>query len=65
MLKRIVLLLLPLVFCAITVVWLALYATAVARARGLLERGRIRRLVDAVTGVVLVAFGLRLAAEHR
>ena len=35
---------------------------AAARARGLLSRGRIRRAFDAVTGVVLVALGVRVAA---
>jgi threonine/homoserine/homoserine lactone efflux protein len=58
------LLALGLVFCALTFVWLALYATAVARASRLLA-GRIRRALDALTGVVLVAFGVRLASEER
>jgi threonine/homoserine/homoserine lactone efflux protein len=30
-----------------------------------LERGRVRRAVDAVTGTVLVALGVRVAATQR
>ena len=54
------LLALGLVFSAMTFTWLSLYAIAVARARGWLLRSRIRRALDAVTGTVLVALGLRL-----
>jgi threonine/homoserine/homoserine lactone efflux protein len=58
------LLLLGILFCLMTLAWLTLYAFAVARAKRLLT-GRVRRALDAVTGVVLVALGLRLAAEPR
>ena len=54
---------LGLVFCAMTLVWLSLYGWAVARASTVLRRPRVRRAIDAVTGTVLVAFGLRVAAE--
>ena len=54
---------LGLMFCSLTFAWLALYASAVARATRLLA-GRARRALDAVTGVVLVALGLRLAVER-
>jgi threonine/homoserine/homoserine lactone efflux protein len=37
----------------------------VARAGDLLRRPRIRRAMEAVTGAVLVALGLRLASEQR
>lgn len=50
-------------FCAMTLTWLAGYAVVVARAGGLLGRPRIRRAIDAITGTILVAFGIRLAAE--
>ncbi len=60
----VVLLALGLLFCALTLGWLTLYAVAVARARRLLA-GRVRRALDAVTGLVLMAFGARLAAESR
>ncbi len=59
------LLLLGLVFCSLTFVWLSAYAVVVARAGDLLRRPRIRRAMEAVTGAVLVALGLRLAAEQR
>ncbi len=59
-----VLLTLGLLFCALTLAWLSLYAVAVARLSTLLT-GQIRRAIDVVTGVVLVAFGIRLAAEER
>jgi threonine/homoserine/homoserine lactone efflux protein len=59
------LLTLGLLFCAMTLLWLSAYAVAVARAGGLLRRTGIRRALDAVTGAVLVAFGLRLATDRR
>ncbi len=59
------LLLLGLVFCAMTLAWLIGYAIAVARAGDLLRRPRIRRALDGLTGAVLITLGLRLAAEHR
>jgi threonine/homoserine/homoserine lactone efflux protein len=59
------LLLLGLVFCSMTLAWLTCYAVAVARAGDFLRRPRIRRILDTVTGAVLVAFGIRLAAETR
>ena len=55
---------LGLVFCSLTFLWLSGYAWAVARAGDVLRRPRIRRALDRVTGVVLVGFGLRLAAER-
>jgi threonine/homoserine/homoserine lactone efflux protein len=55
---------LGLLFCLLTFTWLALYALAVSRARHVLLRDRVRRIVDAVTGTVLIAFGLRLAAAR-
>jgi threonine/homoserine/homoserine lactone efflux protein len=59
------LLLLGLVFCSLTFVWLSAYAVVVARAGDLLRRPRIRRAMEALTGAVLVALGLRLAAGQR
>lgn len=59
------LLLLGLLFCSLTFVWLSAYAVAVARAGDLLRRSRVRRTMEALTGAVLVALGLRLAAEQR
>jgi threonine/homoserine/homoserine lactone efflux protein len=39
-------------------------SVVVTRARSVFDRRRVRRAVDAVAGTVLVAFGLRLAAER-
>jgi threonine/homoserine/homoserine lactone efflux protein len=55
---------LGLVFASLTLVWLSLYAVAVAKATGLLQRSPVRRALDAVTGLVLVALGLRIATER-
>lgn len=56
------LLALGLVFCSLTFSWLTLYAVAVSKARSLI-RGRVRQALDAMTGLVLSALGLRLALE--
>jgi threonine/homoserine/homoserine lactone efflux protein len=61
----VVLLALGLLYSALTLTWLTSYAVAVARAGEVLRRERVRRALDAVTGAVLVAFGIRLAAERR
>jgi threonine/homoserine/homoserine lactone efflux protein len=45
----------------LTLVWLLL----VVRAGSALRVPRLRRVLDAVTGVVLVAFGVGLAATRR
>jgi threonine/homoserine/homoserine lactone efflux protein len=58
------LVLLGLMFCAMTFGWLCCYSLAVARMGNVLRRSRIRRTLDAVTGAVLVAFGLRIAIER-
>jgi threonine/homoserine/homoserine lactone efflux protein len=58
------LLALGLLFSSLTLTWLAAYSFAVARAGDVLRRPRIRRSLDALTGTVLVAFGIRLAAER-
>jgi threonine/homoserine/homoserine lactone efflux protein len=59
------LLALGLLFCAMTLVWLTAYAFAVAKAGDFLRRPRIRRAIEGLTGAVLVALGLRLAATQR
>jgi threonine/homoserine/homoserine lactone efflux protein len=56
---------LGLVFCAMTFVWLAAYASVVAKAGDVLRRRNIRRAIEGVTGAVLIALGLRIAAEQR
>jgi threonine/homoserine/homoserine lactone efflux protein len=56
-------LLLGTAFASLTLAWLSLYAVAVARAKTVLLRTRMRRALDGLAGLVLVAFGLRLASE--
>jgi threonine/homoserine/homoserine lactone efflux protein len=58
-------LLLGLVFCLLTLGWLSAYAVVVAKAGDFLRRRSIRRFLDAITGVVLVGLGLRVATEER
>jgi threonine/homoserine/homoserine lactone efflux protein len=58
-------LLLGVVFCLLTLGWLSMYALVVAKAGDFLRRRSIRRLLDAITGAVLVGLGLRLAVEER
>jgi threonine/homoserine/homoserine lactone efflux protein len=55
---------LGLVFATLTLVWLSAYAVAVAKATNFLQRSWVRRALDAVTGLVLVALGLRVATER-
>lgn len=61
----VVLLALGFLFCALTLTWLVIYSVVVARAGDLLRRSGIRRLLDALTGLVLVGLGARLALERR
>ena len=56
---------LGLVFSLMTLAWLTAYTLVVARAGDVLRRPVIRRAIEAVTGAVLVALGLRLATERR
>jgi threonine/homoserine/homoserine lactone efflux protein len=51
------------VFCSLTLVWLSAYALAVSRASELLRRSRVWRAIEALTGAVLVALGVRVAAS--
>ncbi|MGW6982798.1 LysE family translocator [Streptomyces sp. NPDC054932] len=45
----------------LTVVWLGTYVYVLSRARRFFTRPRVRRTLDRVTGVVLIAFGVRVA----
>jgi threonine/homoserine/homoserine lactone efflux protein len=58
-------LMLGLVFCLMTLGWLALYSVVVDRARVVLRRPRVRRALDGLSGVALVGFGARLAVQQR
>jgi threonine/homoserine/homoserine lactone efflux protein len=59
------LLLLGVLFNLLGVVWLTVFALAAARGRRVLARPRVRAALDAVSGIVLVALGVRLATERR
>jgi threonine/homoserine/homoserine lactone efflux protein len=56
---------LGLLFCAMTLVWLAGYAVVIAQAGRVFARPRIRRILAGVTGAALVALGLSVALAPR
>jgi threonine/homoserine/homoserine lactone efflux protein len=51
--------------CLMTLTWLSGCAFAVAHAGEILRRSAVRRTIEAITGVVLVAFGHRVATASR
>jgi RhtB (resistance to homoserine/threonine) family protein len=59
------LLVLGLLFNAMGVCWLLVYATVAARGRNVLGRPRVKRALDRLTGIVLITLGTRLALERR
>jgi threonine/homoserine/homoserine lactone efflux protein len=59
------LLVLGLVFCLMTFCWLVGYGAVVAKAGDVLRRPRVKRVLEGLTGAVLIAFGVRLATEQR
>jgi RhtB (resistance to homoserine/threonine) family protein len=58
-------LLLAAVFICMGLVWLTSYALLVAKVGELVKRSVVRRVVNAVSGAVLTALGVRLAFERR
>jgi threonine/homoserine/homoserine lactone efflux protein len=52
-------------FVAMTILWLALYCLLASRLIETITRPSVRAVMDRITGTVLIAIGLRLAAEHR
>jgi threonine/homoserine/homoserine lactone efflux protein len=56
-------LLLSIVAVTVTIAWFTVVANLVAALRRVLSRPAVRRALDAVTGAVLIALGLRLAAS--
>ena len=56
---------LGLTFAAITLVWLVFYTYLLSTAGNFMQRPKVRRLLEAVTGTILVALGFRLATEPR
>jgi threonine/homoserine/homoserine lactone efflux protein len=55
---------LGLLFSALTLVWLTLYATLVEQASAWFRRPRVQRGVQAVSGAALIGIGARLALER-
>ncbi|WP_395103875.1 LysE family translocator [Actinomadura sp. SCN-SB] len=55
--------LLVLLHAALSVAWLGGYAGLLARARSLVERPGVRRALGRATGVALIGFGVRVAAD--
>ena len=58
-------LLLAAIFIGMGLVWLTSYALLVAKMGELLKRSIVRRVLNAVTGTVLTALGVRLASTDR
>ncbi|SDK33541.1 LysE family translocator [Streptomyces indicus] len=56
--------LLVLVHAALTLTWLGGYVLVLAKARAFFERPAVRRAMDRVTGVVLIGFGIKVAASQ-
>jgi threonine/homoserine/homoserine lactone efflux protein len=57
------LVLLGVVFAALTLAWLTAYACVVAKAAGVFRRGRLQRNLEALAGATLFALGLRVATD--
>lgn len=55
---------LGLCFCLMTFAWLCAYAVLVSAVGDFLRRDEVRRRVDALTGVVLIGLGARVATER-
>jgi threonine/homoserine/homoserine lactone efflux protein len=50
-------------FCLMTFGWLTVYAVLLDRMRRYLMRRQVRRALEAISGVVLIAFGIRVASQ--
>jgi threonine/homoserine/homoserine lactone efflux protein len=59
------LVLLGVVFSALTFAWLTVYATVIPTAGRLLHAPRAQRAIEAVSGAVLIGLGARIAADAR
>lgn len=59
------LLALGLVFACMTFGWLAIYAVFIAKLGVWLRRSAVNRWLQGITGTVLIALGVRIAAEQR
>ncbi|MER6558572.1 LysE family translocator [Streptomyces sp. NPDC001027] len=56
--------LLVLLHAVLTLVWLGSYVLLLAKARAFFQKPVVRRGMDRVTGVVLIGFGIRVAATQ-
>jgi threonine/homoserine/homoserine lactone efflux protein len=56
---------LGLTFVLMTLAWLTFYAAIISKAGDLLRRPAINRMIEAITGTVLIGLGLRIAAGER
>ena len=57
---------LVIVHTVLTVTWLTMYGYAIDRSARILQRPRVRKALDRLTGAVLIGFGIRVATvEHR
>jgi threonine/homoserine/homoserine lactone efflux protein len=59
------LVLLGLVFVAMTLAWLTLYAVVIASAGDAFRRSRLRRAIEGIMGATLIGLGARVAYEQR
>lgn len=57
-------LLLGLIFCTMTLLWLTTYAVFVEKAGKILRRPKVRRSLEGITGMTLVGLGLRIATSE-
>jgi threonine/homoserine/homoserine lactone efflux protein len=53
------------VFVVMGFVWLTLYAVVIAKAGDFLRRPLVRRMIEGVSGTVLIGLGIRIAAEQK
>ena len=53
------------IHAALGIAWLCLYGGLLARAGDLVRRGRVRRVLEGLTGAVLVGLGVRVALDAR
>ncbi|NJO35876.1 MAG: LysE family translocator [Rhodospirillales bacterium] len=57
--------LLGIMFSAMTLAWLTLYATVIASLGDAFRRSRTKRAIEGLMGAALVGFGVRIAYEQR
>lgn len=57
-------LLLAAIFALIVIIWLTVYVALLSRAEAFFLRPSVRRIMERITGVVLIGLGIRLAIER-